>query len=395
MLGAGASIPAGMPSTEEITNRILTGDEIVREYSDDTYRLGKFSWEQFGFKEEYIWRVKECIEYIMNVAKSYYKGSGFDEINYEDIYYVAIQIYNGVMYEYRNPALAPLISDAKKTLSKLLIPLENEDREEWLFEDLFNETAKYIENIAWRMIDKPVKNIKHLEFIESAYKAHDIQQLDIFTLNHDRVLDEFFKQKSIDIIDGFETFKGRFQTWNEEVFDNSNGTPRVFRLHGSIDWYGYIRYEKQERNYLIAKYLPLQTLHDLGIPGLDPSPMPSEPHILVGTYNKLFDYQRPVFFEMQCYFHKSLKQSNKLFVTGYSFNDRTINDRIGFWMEHNKCAHTVIAHAKYEELIKNSSRAMASSIENWRGKGRLQVVPRMIEDIDWFEIEEAFEEMVE
>lgn len=36
LLGAGISIPAGLPSTDEITERVLSGNNI-RRYSDENY----------------------------------------------------------------------------------------------------------------------------------------------------------------------------------------------------------------------------------------------------------------------------------------------------------------------------------------------------------------------
>ena len=64
-----------------------------------------------------------------------------------------------------------------------------------------------------------------------------IDGLDIFTLNHDTLLEDNLKEYPI--IDGFETFgNSGLYKWKPSLFDSpSEKSIRLFKLHGSIDWF--------------------------------------------------------------------------------------------------------------------------------------------------------------
>lgn len=392
LFGAGTSVPAGMPKTKHITSKILSGEGIVRG-DDDAYTFGSFNWGKYGFKEEYIWRVKRIMEYAQELAKEYYSGWSTKTVTYEDIYFIVNQILDGLTGEYTNPAVLPAINEAKEKLQDLLESQEGEHKDNWEFHEIFEETTKYMVDVVARLLDKKTTKIQYLDFIKDIYEDDEIDQLDIFTLNHDLVLESFFQSVGITYNDGFIPFSKvseDFKAWNSEETFKIDGRPRLYKLHGSIDWYRYRRLDGVIPSDFTARYLSPDRRELFEILKVDPYPLQNHPRILVGTYNKILDYQGEVFHDLQHCFYDSLRHCNKLFVSGYGFNDRSVNTRIIIWMFSSAEKQLVIAHDNFSELKKNSSPAISRSFDAWLLQNRLSIIPKMIDGVSCEEIKSAF-----
>ena len=107
LLGAGISIPAKLPKTSELTQKILSGVGVVR-HTDGIYYLSEEPSSYF-LTDEYVPRIRTFLKRLKKEVDSYYKNSR--EANYEDIYYLAAQIRDSELGEYDNPALNALISE--------------------------------------------------------------------------------------------------------------------------------------------------------------------------------------------------------------------------------------------------------------------------------------------
>ena len=107
LLGAGISIPAGLPKTNELTQKILSGGDVILE-TDGIYYLNDEPSDKY-LPDEYVPRIKTFLTRLKREVDSYYKNSR--ESNYEDIYYLAAQIRDSENGEYDNPALNALIGE--------------------------------------------------------------------------------------------------------------------------------------------------------------------------------------------------------------------------------------------------------------------------------------------
>ncbi len=106
-LGAGVSLCAGMPGTQCITDRVLSGEGVIRD-SEDRYRI--VPQEQIGEVEEISRReyVEPVIAYVNRLndwAKEMRSGR---TPNYEDIYYHAMQVRNVICGVSDDPLLHPV-----------------------------------------------------------------------------------------------------------------------------------------------------------------------------------------------------------------------------------------------------------------------------------------------
>ena len=89
LFGSGISIPAELPSTDVLTQILLSGDGIVR-HTDGTYYLSD---DKSGYflTDEYIPRIVPFLNRIKAEIDAYYSKDS-RKTNYEDLYYVVSQI---------------------------------------------------------------------------------------------------------------------------------------------------------------------------------------------------------------------------------------------------------------------------------------------------------------
>src|SRR3990167_4204242 len=110
-----------MPSTKSITDKVLSGDGIMR-HSDGCFYFGEPLYGHMGFPDEYVPRITAFLDRIKSEIELYYLKYPFKiEFNYEDYYYLASQIFDAEIGEYDNPAILPLIEKIKPDLEHLLI----------------------------------------------------------------------------------------------------------------------------------------------------------------------------------------------------------------------------------------------------------------------------------
>jgi hypothetical protein len=108
LLGSGASVYAGMPTVGAITQRVLTGSNVMWTGScwgavDQLPPNHDVFLQELPGIVAFVGELKKlCDEYFASQDKD-------RETNYEDVAYVARQIEDGLSAEYENPALMPLI----------------------------------------------------------------------------------------------------------------------------------------------------------------------------------------------------------------------------------------------------------------------------------------------
>src|SRR5665647_111731 len=108
LLGAGVSLDAGMPSTSELTAKVLEG--AVARGMESHYRLAPA--QSPGPRNgslDYIGLVMALVRELKTEVDAFYSGYPGRVANYEDIYYLAVQIADAMSGEYDNPALRLLI----------------------------------------------------------------------------------------------------------------------------------------------------------------------------------------------------------------------------------------------------------------------------------------------
>ena len=302
LLGAGSSIPAGMPSTETLTEIVLLGADMktaksVFRHTHSTYYLGYPNVPG----EDCVPQVHGLLQILKGEVDRYYKTR--HAANYENLYYLASQIHDSELREYDNPAVQPLIDKIQPAVQSLLVPDVNGDRTEWSLSDLAYETVHYIYDIVWRKLLSSTIDSSKLSLLTEAVQSGN--PVDIFTLNHDTVIDECLRAAGVkNYADGFGEAINEVRYFSPEVYYTTGNSVRIFKLHGSINWFRY--------DMGIGIPLNEDYWHTVDPQGNLQWPLEARPVMLVGAFNKMLSYSEDIFAELQCQFLGCLKETDCL-----------------------------------------------------------------------------------
>lgn len=383
LLGSGISIAVKMPSIKEITERILSGKNIHRA-DNGTYYLGEAT---NGFNNEYIDKAVKFLKRIKIEADNYYKNDR--EINYEDLYYIATQIYDSENREYDNPVVQSFIEKIISDITPLFPGKEGEHRDEWTLEEISQEAINYVKDIVWRiLISKKPENVDRLKGFKNACLDEDVSSVDIFTLNHDTVLEDYLSKANVKLIDGFGNPENEVRYWDPYLFVSKSAKVKFFKLHGSLNWFLF----GSKKGNLVSERIgiPLnRSCWDTEDPnGQMQRPIYGRPEFLAGTFNKMFDYTSSIYAELHCQFYYALRNIEQIVIYGYGFGDKGINRRIFEWVYSSLKHRLIIIDLDSEKLKQKARGVLAKNWDDLENHNKLIFIPRGIENTSWQKIKE-------
>jgi hypothetical protein len=401
LLGSGVSRPASFPSLEEIGARVLSSENIVKG-TDGIYREKRSSDGDTFFSDEELKRLLEFLRWLELQANIRFERTPH-RANYEDLFYLATQIHDDILDEYENPAVQPFIREALANLGDFIPegarPLDH-------LSELAGNATRYIRDVVAVMLTKPPEWTDYLKlFLDGAHDS-TVSEVNLFTLNHDKLLEEYFAAK-IDVTDGFEEQDSLgIRRWNPTLFDvtprrgivalgllklhgyrllrwccsRSGGiaTVRLFKLHGSVDWLAFRpeqrRQGEDDSNAWTEEYIGIRSSSSLSS-ARDSLGRRHEavrrPLVSIGTFNKMIDYTDRVFFEMHYRLIRTLDEAERLIICGYGFGDKGVNKRITEWMCSSLTRKILVIDPKEPEKLKESARsAIALKIDAWKQEKR-------------------------
>jgi hypothetical protein len=387
LLGAGSSIPAGMPSTGDITESILLGKNIKNGLPfirhTDSHYFQKHPDEPDGLRDrEYVEKIIKFLAWIRPEVEHFYGSRDENRpANYEDIYFVLVQfdpIYN---YEGANPAIQAFVDKIKES-TRYLMKMKDQEYDAYSLAGFSREAANYIGDITYSLLRIPPKSTQHLSFLSDVYNDAEISRVDIFTLNHDRSLELFMKEKELPFNDYFEEDpSGDIRRWNTEAVEKRFN---YIKLHGSVDWY-----PKDG-----SRAVPTRKLLEDRNRYFEDSFDGHRPLMLMGTVNKMIDYASDGWIDLQWMFRQKLYQTNILIVSGYGFGDGLVNSRIMNWLKGDKARKIVLIHGEPEK-ISFFGMSLFADESGWSGwnkikdRGQFIFIRKWIQDVSWEEVKEA------
>jgi hypothetical protein len=387
LFGSGISIPVGMPHLYEITERILSGKGIMR-HTDGNYYFGDSLYAHVGVPDEYVPRVVTFLNRVKTEIDLYYVYQTARSTNYEDLYYVATQISDSESGEYDNPAVQPFIDKILPEVKPLLVGRKGEIRRKWQLHELAIESARYIKDIVWHMLSQKPSSLEQLDCIKDACLDNQ-GHIDIFTLNHDTVLEQCLSQNErIQLVDGFGDPQNNVRYWQPELFDSTSTKVRLFKLHGSVNWFLFRPDEGSWDNEAIGIPMEWDIWHTKSPKGQRQWPIDGRPMFLAGTFNKLFNYTSSIYAELHCHFHNALKKNDQIVICGYGFGDKGINTRIFEWIHEAPTNRIILIHHKEEELKKKARKVLVTNWDDLKKHNRLIVIPKTIEYTSWQDIKD-------
>jgi len=380
LFGSGISLKAGYLGVSEITEVILSGKNISR-HSDSEYH---FSPPPFmGVEEcESVKRVTVFLQYLFNENKLYNNKFKNDQPpNYEDLYYTLRQIHDEIYGEQENLIVRDYINNLtidNVTMLKANLGLYDD----FSFNELVDESMTYINNVATRLLYMPKNDISYLSMIKEISSKYDT---DLFSLNHDLLLETYFEKNNIAYCDGFSLPKGDFKHFDLDLFSNKNSI-NLLKLHGSSNWYRFRAKNSDWRGEFIGKCIHNDINHAKDENDEFVNYLWNKSIILTGTFNKLIDYNSGIFSDLFCLFSNKLDQIETLIISGYGFGDVGINTKIIEWYYKNSKTKIILIHKNSDELKEKARGAISNKWDNWIHEGRLLILNKWFEEVTFDEL---------
>ncbi len=372
LIGSGISIPIGLPNTEEITNNIFPPKDIYLA-SDSHFYYGKPN-PLIPEQAEYNIIINEIISFIFREIK---KSDEFQlrdtDINYEDLFYIASNIRSYVYGSNRDAVVLQFVKKLKLNLAALL------DNFQFGLHEVLNYSVKYIEDmVRINLLYKPT-NFDSLSIFSDIYKDKKIENIHIFSLNHDILLEEFFRGKK-DFTNGFEKEVNKVKYWDPNEF-YKNYRVKLYKLHGSISWFYFIPNNKKGPILFGDIGDDPDFYHTKDPDGKYQWPM-GNAHMLIGTYNKILSYTTDsIFSELFYLFQHKLRCIKNLIIIGYGFKDDGINNKIRMYYQDARDIKILIINPEnLKQIVENQLG------NSYYKQNKIIFLKKSINDISWEEL---------
>jgi hypothetical protein len=167
LLGSGVSLPAGMPSVSQITEKVMSGTGVMR-HTDANYYFDQPLYAYAGFPDEYIPRVVAFLRRLSVEVKQYYSSDHERVVNYEELFYAATQIHDSEVGEHDNPIVQAFVDKIMPDIKPLLVGQDNEIRREWKLHEIAEEASHYIRDIVWHLLTEEPAELDYLRCVRDA-----------------------------------------------------------------------------------------------------------------------------------------------------------------------------------------------------------------------------------
>lgn len=363
----------------EITARLLDPSLATRQGAFFQFHETLAEAARFAAFKEPVMRCTDFLGRLKVLADRYGVEA---ETDYEDIANILQQIIDAIDFEYDNPALLPLIEQ-----------LAAEYGDVGTVEAVADESAEYLHQLVrWMLTDKGV-SLDYLAPLYDAFTDDSVEQFDVFTLNHDRVLDRGLDERRIAFSDGFEEPWGTLLLWSDTY---SVPTRRLFKLHGAVDWFRYDLNLGDWSGQVSARSAPDgdpwnpkgPDHRSLGARGF---PCEGRAQFLAGTFTKILAYPTGLYADQHGHFHESLREADALLVVGYGFGDKAINARLIAWMNTPRARRRmVVVDPAAERLPERARFAVGSKWAGWVRAGSLMPIGEALgERTPWADLRQA------
>ncbi|MBL7148812.1 MAG: SIR2 family protein [Candidatus Cloacimonetes bacterium] len=386
LFGSGISRKAGFKNVSEITNIIFSGEGISR-YTDSEYYFAPPLYSHIDIKEDdNVKRIVNFLNILKKYNNDYFKSTKHEhETNYEDIYFIVDQLDNEIYGESKNVFIREYLNKIESHHDLVLKASHRPFYSDLRFNELISETLTYLSNIVAKLLYQPIEDISYLNIFKEIHDDKDFEQINFFTLNHDILLEKYFDENGLAFYDGFDIKDGDFAIFNSSLFENQKRV-NLIKLHGSVDWKRYREDGKDWRGDYIAKYDVKMGIDPKDEKGRIIHSIENKSKILIGTENKLIEYNYELFFDLMCFFKQKLNESNYLIISGYGFRDKGINAKILNWFYNNDSNKIILIHKHAVKLKEFASGAVGSKMGNWIQEKRMFVLKKWFEEVSWEEI---------
>jgi hypothetical protein len=383
LIGSGASLDAGSPSTTDLTHVVLSGDGYMR-HSDGTYLKGPPLYGEES--DSHVPHLASFLRWLACHLSRYYEATVGRPPNYEDLYYVVEQILAEEVGELENV----LVLEGQRGIRPRLCDCAERILPSTSSPSRMNAAALEILNyITWVVSTELHRSggaADYLEFIEEAGASSTSSHLAVFTVNHEHLLEDYLGSRHVPVIDGFGPPVGSVRYWDPRTFETDVPGCFVLKLHGSIRWFRFRPDGGDWWDERVGLPLTPDIQHTRAPDGRPQRAIDFRPLLLIGTFNKIPDYTGGVFVDLFAQFRRRLGESDALVVCGYGFGDKGINSQIIEWLYGDRGRRIVVVHPEPASLRGSARGAIRNKWDTWLEEGVLRLCTSKARDATWSKI---------
>jgi hypothetical protein len=339
LVGSGISRDSNAPTVDDLTKQVL--ESPWRSHTD--WRFYPVPPNEGLASEGLAARAQHLLELVHDHIAGHLWIRDGRLPNYEDYFSCLKQLVQDETGEIVNPLIAKN-AEALRSAAAWLYSEISPHIDDNKFASLAERASDLIQWIVFhglRGLGPPVA----MDLFTSA--ARDFDTVDIFSLNHDLLIEKQFESKGISYADGFGEADGDATLFNWSWNSEDSGT-RLFKLHGSVDWFLF-RFKK--RGFDQYAKLRKDLDHSRDASGDRLNPLEVVPSFLTGTTVKEQAYGYSLYGELFEQFRHRLRDCDTLFCSGYGWSDKGINIRINQWLRDRAENKVVILHGSGGESL--------------------------------------------
>jgi hypothetical protein len=387
--GSGISLASGAPTVGVISKKLLEGawcSFTDAEFYDDECQqnpAGKSSGKA-QLAQDFINIVKEKID--SHLMSRYGRRA-----NYEDLYSAIHQIIEDEDGVYAHPLIADSVNLIKAASAHLWVGRKGQHT--WISDNLFMALAlsarDLIQWVVYRSLIK-VSAPKGLDVISAV--ASKVGGLDIFSLNHDLLIERQLRDACVEFSDGFSEPNGDVVVFDASWKKNSK-TVNLLKLHGSINWYNCeVRDSLRQKNYRVMRVDELPFIGQKDSSGNLLRKGELTPMFLTGTGIKEQSYGIGFFGDVFSEFRDRLSSHKTLICCGYGWEDLGINIRLGEWLQNQPGNKLVILYKDgRQSLERKDFWIWHFRMSNWLENGQVVVLDKWLDTCQIADLEPYFE----
>lgn len=362
-LGSGITYPSGQPNMKDITESVLS-ESWYRELDENNYfKMTKNRVELTDI--DAITLFPKILKIINEHANQYFSDI-YKKANYEDFYNLVYKINMIKRNSYFDIPEKLYFNEITEDINKILPSSIDSNFKINFYEYIY----EYIDEIVFHKLAGK-KNPQKMDFISELCEDILFDRVNIATLNIDILIEKYLCINNILYHDGFYNYIRVNETkyWSFMKFTEDNSRVKLFKLHGSLNYYLGLKNDNDNKYllemnpvYLVNNFDEMEEefRNNLGLVKM-----------ANGTYNKLIYYGSGYYNQILCCFENELYRTNKLIVSGYGWGDFGINQRIITWLNDNIENKMYVLQEKFIESIEMTNGYFKKRIKEMIGLGKV------------------------
>jgi len=337
-LGSGVSRPAGMPMVDCLTDSVLDRSYWKEcESGGDYFSKSGQHWDRGP-----VHHVQQFLQNLFEHKKRFLNERYIPcDPSYEDLYYLCSQIQHDA-----SVTTDRFIKQIKRE-NITLFRAANQDGVKRRLADFASLGMELIERVVWEELRKQPKTeegkVVGFDLLREILHRAEIERIHIITLNHDTLVERVLQEEGVSgYTDGFGRLDEKSLRWYEpnSFFSESQACVSLIKLHGSINWFLFDKkvgpFMEQSRKRIDRYAIANNYSKDV-------------PNFLTGTDKELI-YNSGIFADMYEAFINALRQSQRILMSGFGWNDRGISLVLKNWLERDERNRLLLLHKDSDEL---------------------------------------------